>query len=75
MIKHRILKNHNWITDGVTGDIDVAIQTLIGDLEEGTKSYEEILYRWDNNRGNDWYTQTRKCLTEIDLDSEDYDED
>lgn len=68
---HKLKENHNWTVDGVTGDVEYAINQLLADLKSGDVSCWKMLYRWDEARGNDWFTQTRKELTEIDLDQVD----
>lgn len=40
-----------------TGNFDDALTKLLRDLGNGQLSHEEILYRWDTNRGDDWYTR------------------
>lgn len=64
-------RSHNWVTHGVTGDFELALVNLIQDLKSENKPVWKILDDWDNIRGNDWFTQTRKNLTEVDLDTED----
>ena len=67
---HYLKKNHNWIVDGVTGNFGLALDNLLRNLvnsPEKTKS--RILAEWDADRGNDWFLNTRKELTEVDLDS------
>lgn len=61
----------NWMEDGVAGNFGFALDQLVGDLLEHKLSSYQMLTRWDKVRGNDWFTQTRKQLTEIDLDEED----
>ncbi len=64
----------NWVTDGVKGDIISAVENLIQGLEackyNGEVDIVGLLFDWYQTRGNDWITQTRKDLTEVDLDEE-----
>jgi hypothetical protein len=72
MSKILLLKRkHNWVTEGVTGNFEVALINLISDLKDGKKCREILIYEWDKARGNDWFTQTRKDITDIDLDTDD----
>ena len=44
----------------VKGCFIMAIQQLIGDLVEGDLNYSDMLYRWDQARGTDWVTETKR---------------
>ncbi|MGL5525696.1 MAG: hypothetical protein ACRDCY_18270 [Aeromonas veronii] len=41
-----------------TGNIRLALQQLIGDVQAGVLGKEEILERWDEARGNDQIVAT-----------------
>ncbi|QCQ59083.1 hypothetical protein HOV44_gp005 [Rheinheimera phage Barba5S] len=57
---HYLKKNHNGLA------LDNLLRNLINSPEK-TKS--QILSEWDVDRGNDWFINTRKELTEVYLDS------
>lgn len=44
----------------VKGNFEMALIVLLRDVDEGVLNKEEILDKWDKNRGNDWYTSTTK---------------
>jgi len=44
----------------IEGDFKKALHQLILDVKESKLDCFEILSRWDNIRGNDWFTLTRK---------------
>ena len=47
----------------VKGDFDEALSTLIAGLVRAKGSHQlavDLLYEWDQLRGNDWYTSTLK---------------
>lgn len=54
----------------MTGDIDIAVRNLISSLvdikNDPTSSGDRMLMassllsKWDTDRGNDWYTSTKK---------------
>jgi len=46
--------------DATNGDFEYAVWQLIADLVEGRRSNSEMLYRWDQARGSDWMTATKK---------------
>ena len=58
--------------DGIVGDFETAINCLLSDLicikndqnndRDSELTARMVLHRWDKNRGNDWFTQTRKDL-------------
>lgn len=43
----------------IKGSFTLAIDSVILNLVEGKKSYQDILYEWDKTRGNDWFTSTQ----------------
>lgn len=51
--------------DKITGNFDFAIRELIGrlvrakDIPEIAHFAADVLYDWDKNRGNDWFTGTK----------------
>ena len=72
---HLTHKGFDSYGDSISGDFDVAIKVLISDIinlknncsrikkpQIGYLDICKILAKWDKNRGDDWFTQTRKDL-------------
>lgn len=49
----------------IKGNFDFALQELISRLRRAkdtpglARFAEDVLFQWDNNRGNDWFTSTK----------------
>ena len=53
----------NPVPTNINGDFELAIRQLISDLVGGERTNSEMIYRWDQARGEDWVVTTRTTRT------------
>ena len=54
------IENYDPLCDGVVGDFETALTTLLQRVKDKEGAFSPTLLEWDRLRGNDWFTGTKR---------------